>query len=173
MPRKEDQKNWKIKECFISDRDGWCNHCKTRTWKKGHKIYWMEKPNHTGWAACTDKKCYLEQGGKITQVATLKKDTPKNIGLDEFHWPSNEVKIPQEEAKLPGQQPPKKTAIETLIHTLDLSIEIWTEDFMRKTASDNDLGSQRELKNDDQFRGWIKCLHWCKKKAQECNSHLD
>jgi len=66
MPRKEDLKNWKIKECFISDRDGWCNHCKTRTWKKGHKIYWMEKPNHAGWAACTDKKCYEEQGGRIT-----------------------------------------------------------------------------------------------------------
>jgi len=102
MPRKEDQKNWKIKECFISKRDGWCNYCH-RTWKKGHKIYWMEKPNHTGWAACTDKKCYQEQGGKITPVERKKKDTPKNIGLDEFHGPSNEVKTPEEEAKLPGE----------------------------------------------------------------------
>jgi len=107
MPRKEDLKNWKIKECFISDRDGWCNHCKTRTWKKGHKIYWMEKPNGSGWAACTDKKCYQEQGGKITPVERKKKDTPKNIGLDEFRWPSNEVEIPEVEAKLPGEEPPK------------------------------------------------------------------
>ena len=108
MPRKEDLKNWKIKECFISDRDGWCNHCKTRTWKKGNKIYWMEKPNHAGWAACTDKKCYQEQGGKITHVERKKKDLPKNIGLEELIWPSNEVKIPQEEDKLPGQVQPKK-----------------------------------------------------------------
>ena len=107
MPRKEDLKNWKIKECFISDRDGWCDHCKTRTWKKGHKIYWMEKPNGSGWAACTDKKCYLEQGGKITEF--YKKDNPpNNIGVEELVWPSNKVEIPEVEAKLPGQVQPQK-----------------------------------------------------------------
>jgi len=131
MPRKEDLKNWKIKECFISDRDGWCNYCH-RTWKEGHKIYWMKKVdgNQTSYAACTDKKCYQEQGGIITPIERKKKDTPKNIGLDEFHWPSIEVEVPPLEAKLPGQVQPQKKFRSMTITFNDVS---WAErDFLHQ-----------------------------------------
>ena len=84
-------KEFKYIQCFRSDRDGWCNYCNTRTWKKGYKIYWMEKPNGDGWAACTDRKCYLEQGGTLTlfkgdyiptvQKVELKKE-PAKIQLE-------------------------------------------------------------------------------------------
>ena len=48
-----------------SDKDGSCNWCKTRKWKVGHKVYVFKKSDGK-WAACTDRKCYLEQGGKLT-----------------------------------------------------------------------------------------------------------
>jgi len=92
------KKERKYVECFKSLTNGSCNHCKSRTWNTGNKIYAMKKPDGK-WLACTDKKCYQEQGGKITQVVRKKKDTPKNIGLDEFRWPSNEVKTPEPKNK--------------------------------------------------------------------------
>ena len=55
----------------------------------------MEKPNGAGWAACTDKKCYLEQGGKIT--LHKKKEEPIEIPLEDFRWDSNEVELPDDD----------------------------------------------------------------------------
>ncbi len=58
-------KERKFIQCFKSTRDGSCNHCRIRAWKKGYKIYAMQNDNGK-WLACTDRKCYLEQGGILT-----------------------------------------------------------------------------------------------------------
>jgi len=58
-------KEFKYTQCFLSDRNASCNRCGTRSWKKGHKIYGGKKPDGK-WAFCSDKKCYQEQGGKLT-----------------------------------------------------------------------------------------------------------
>jgi hypothetical protein len=69
MPTKE----YKFVECFKSLMEGSCNYCKSRSWNKGNKVYAMKKPDGK-WLACTDRKCYLEQGGKLT---LFEKDPPK------------------------------------------------------------------------------------------------
>jgi len=57
-------KERKFVECFKSNKDGSCNYCKTRSWRTGNKIYAMKKDGK--WLACSDRKCYLEQGGNLT-----------------------------------------------------------------------------------------------------------
>jgi len=49
---------------------------------------------------------------------------------------------------------------------MDLAIDVWTESFMSKPFDENRTD---DLRNDDQYRGWIKCLKWCKKQAEELN----
>jgi len=39
-------KERKFIECFKSNKNGSCNHCKIRAWKPGYKIYAMQKDNH-------------------------------------------------------------------------------------------------------------------------------
>ena len=102
MPRKEDQKNWKYKECFKSNKEGSCNWCKSRFWNEGNKIYALKKDNGK-WIACTDKKCYLEQGGKLT-LYTTKKEQPTEVSLEDFRWDSIEVEPPEVIADLPGSE---------------------------------------------------------------------
>ena len=69
-----DLKERKFIECFKSIIDGSCNHCKSRSWKKENKIYAMKKKSDGKWLACSDRKCYLEQGGTLT---IFKKEEPK------------------------------------------------------------------------------------------------
>lgn len=72
-------KERKYVECFKSIYNGSCNWCKSREWRKGNKVYAMETPEGK-WLACTDKKCYLEQGGKLTlfnnNIVTTEQETP-------------------------------------------------------------------------------------------------
>lgn len=74
IPKKE----YKFVECFKSVMDGSCNWCKIRLWNKGNKIYAMKKPDGK-WLACTDRKCYLEQGGKLTEFNGTKPIQPKAV----------------------------------------------------------------------------------------------
>jgi hypothetical protein len=61
----EPPKERKFVECFKSNRDGNCRWCK-RTWKTGNKIYAMKNTDNK-WIACSDRHCYLDQGGNITE----------------------------------------------------------------------------------------------------------
>lgn len=58
-------KERKFVQCFRSNKNGSCNHCKKRSWLVGYKIYGM-KDEKGRWLVCSDKKCYLEQGGILT-----------------------------------------------------------------------------------------------------------
>jgi len=76
-------KERKFIECFKSNKDGSCNWCKTRSWKVGNKVYACKNPIGK-WLACTDRKCYLVQGGKLTlfndNVPTKPEDTVIPLG---------------------------------------------------------------------------------------------
>lgn len=75
-------KERKYVECFKSKMDGSCNWC-TRTWRKDNKIYAMKKDDGK-WIACTDRQCYLDQGGKIT-VFQAEPQTPSwELSSDEI-----------------------------------------------------------------------------------------
>ena len=85
-----DKKEFKYNQCFKSKNQGSCNWCKYRTWNVGNKIYGMKK-NDGKWAACSDRQCYLEQGGTLTlfkrnDITTVKPVEPKK----------EPVKIPSE-----------------------------------------------------------------------------
>jgi len=69
-------KERKFIECFKSNKDGSCNYCKTRSWRTGNKVYAMKKDGK--WLACTDRKCYLEQGGKLTLFRSIIPELKKN-----------------------------------------------------------------------------------------------
>ena len=75
-------KERKYVECFKSVIDGSCNYCIERSWKTGNKIYAMKQPGGK-WIACTDKKCYLDQGGKLT---LFKHDPPMAKQPESSDW---------------------------------------------------------------------------------------
>jgi len=63
MSAHDDLKEFKYVQCFRAPYPGRCMYCKTRSWKKGFKIYYVKTDKET--IKCSDKKCYLEQGGKL------------------------------------------------------------------------------------------------------------
>ena len=78
-----DLKERKFIECFKSICPGSCNYCKSRSWNIGNKIYGMVvAPGSKKWFVCSDRKCYLEQGGILT---IFKKEEPKPIEVHSGH----------------------------------------------------------------------------------------
>ena len=88
-------KERKFIECFKSSMTGSCNYCKTRTWNLNNKIYAMKKPDGK-WLACSDRACYLEQGGTLTLFKgdPLPSDEPiSNTGIEDLFWKPNPDQI--------------------------------------------------------------------------------